>query len=109
MIRKFVLPVLALFGVLFAIYTVVEGQKQLPPAPPVAQPADAPYEAKVAGAGIVESASENIAISTPVPGLVTDVMVAVGSDVKKGDELFRLDARDLRAELAVRQAALNSA
>lgn len=109
MIRKYVLPVLALFGILFAVYTVVNGQKQLPPAPPVAEPADAPYEAKVAGAGIVESASENIAISTPVPGLVTDVKVAIGSDVKQGDELFRLDARDLQAELLVRQAALESA
>lgn len=109
MIRKYVLPILALFGVAFAVFTVVNGQKQLPPAPPVAQPADAPYEAKVAGAGIVESASENIAISTPVPGLVTDVKVAVGSDVKQGDELFRLDTRDMQAELLVRKAALESA
>jgi multidrug efflux pump subunit AcrA (membrane-fusion protein) len=109
MIRKFILPLLALCGVLFAVYTVIAGQRQLPPAPPVAQPANAPYDNKVAGAGIVETASENIAISTPVSGLVTDVKVVVGSDVKQGDELFRLDTRDLQAELAVRQAALASA
>jgi HlyD family secretion protein len=109
MIRKYVLPLIALCGVIFAIFTVVNGQKQLPPAQPVAQPADAPYETKVAGAGIVETAAENIAISTPVSGLVMDVKVRVGSDVKQGSELFRLDDRDLQAELAVRQAALGSA
>src|SRR5215217_4912898 len=109
MIRKYVLPIVALCGVLFAVFTVVNGQKQLPPAPPVAQPANAPYEAKVAGAGIVETASENIAISTPVSGLVTEVKVRVGSDVKQGEELFRLDTRDLQADLAVRQSALESA
>jgi multidrug efflux pump subunit AcrA (membrane-fusion protein) len=109
MIRKFLLPIAALCGVLFAVYTVVSGQKQLPPAPPVAEPASVPYDAKVAGAGIIETASENIAISTPVPGLVTDVKVRVGSDVKQGDPLFQLDARDLEAELVVRTAALRSA
>ncbi|HZZ42920.1 MAG TPA: biotin/lipoyl-binding protein [Tepidisphaeraceae bacterium] len=109
MIRKYLLPLLALCGVIFAIFTVVDGQKQLPPAQPVAQPAKAPFEEKVAGAGIVETASENIAISTPVSGLVTDVKVKIGSDVKQGEELFRLDDRDLQGELAVRTAALESA
>lgn len=109
MIRKYVLPLVALCGVIFAIYTVVNGQKQLPPAQPVAQPANAPYASKVAGAGIIEALNENVAISTPISGLVTDVKVKVGSDVKAGDELFHLETRDLEAELAVRQAELESA
>ena len=45
----------------------------------MAEPARAPYDAYVAGAGLVEASTENIGISTPVPGLVTQVRVKVGA------------------------------
>ncbi len=44
-----------------------------------------------------------------VPGIVVEVMVKVGQQVKAGDPLFRLDDRELKAELAVRQAMLADA
>ncbi len=109
MIRKYVLPVIAMFGVIFAVYSVVTGQRQLPPAQPVTEPAQPQFDSYVAGAGIVEASTENIAVGTLVPGVVTEIFVKIGDSVKAGAPLFRIDDRDLRAELAVRQAAVLSA
>jgi multidrug resistance efflux pump len=75
----------------------------------VTQPPPAPYASYVAGAGLVEAATENIAIGTGVGGTVTDVFVKVGDRVKAGDPLFRVRDKTLRAELASQQAALRTA
>ena len=109
MVRKFFLPALAMLGVLFAVYSVVTGQREVPPAQPVTQPAQPQFHSYVAGAGIVEASTENIAVGTFVPGVVTEVFVKVGDHVKAGAPLFKVDDRDLQAELAVRKAALESA
>jgi HlyD family secretion protein len=106
MIRKYVLPFLAVAGVAFALWTVVTSSQPIPAAPPVALPSQAPFASFVAGAGIVEASTENIAIGTPVSGVVTEIFVTVGRAVTAGDPLFKLDDRNLRAELAVRQTAL---
>jgi outer membrane protein TolC len=55
MIRKYVLPVLAIAGAAFAVATVVRGNQPKPIAEPMAQPARAPFEVFVAGAGIIEA------------------------------------------------------
>jgi HlyD family secretion protein len=109
MFRTYVLPVISVFGIVFAMYVVAKGSKATVPAEPVATPSAAPFSAYIAGAGIVEASSENIQIGTPVAGIVTEIPVAVGSDVKKGDPLFQIDNRELQAELKVKQAALESA
>ena len=108
MIRKYLLPVLSIAGVIFAIYSVVASNKPAPIAPPVVEPARAPFTSYIAGAGIIEAGTENIAIGTPVSGIVLNVPAKVGSKVKIGDPLFRLDDRDLRAELSIKKAALRT-
>jgi HlyD family secretion protein len=109
MIRKLILPVLALAGVLLSWRVVKMTNEPTPIAQPVVEPSLAPYRWPIAGAGIVEAASENIAIGTVVAGVVTDVFVKVGDTVMARDALFHIDDRDLQAELVVRQAALESA
>jgi RND family efflux transporter MFP subunit len=109
MIRKFVLPVLAVVGLGVAIFTVVSGSKATIPAPPVADPAQSPYRAFVAGSGIVEASTENIAIGTQLPGIVSKIYVQIGSQVKAGDPLFTIDDRAQRAELATRSASVQVA
>jgi HlyD family secretion protein len=106
MIRKYLLPLLAAAGIAFAIWTVVTSSKPIPAAPPVAQPSEAPFASFVAGAGIIEASTENIAVGTPTARVVTDVHVTVGSVVQQGDPLFKLDDRHLQAELQVRKTAL---
>ena len=108
MISRYVLPLLALTGMLFALHMVGIASKPAPVAPPVAEPAPAPFRSYIAGAGIIEASTQNVAIGTPLPGIVTRVFVQVGSPVKAEAPLFRLDDRDLQAELAVRRAALQT-
>jgi len=106
---KYTLPILAAAGFLFAAYTVVNSNKPIPVAPAVAPPASAPFKSFIAGAGIVEAKSQNIAIGTPLSGIVKTVAVKVGDKVKAGAPLFYLDDRDTRAELAVKLADLAKA
>ena len=89
-------------------YLAQAGEK-MPELPPPVQPAENPFPNTVAGAGMVEPQTENISVGSPVPGIVVEVPVKVGQKVKAGDPLFRLDDRELKAELAVRKAALADA
>jgi HlyD family secretion protein len=109
MFRKIFLPALAVLGVAFAIYTVKAGNKPVPVSKPVAEPALAPFRSYVAGSGLIEASTENIAVGTHVAGVVTNVQAKVGDTVKAGAPLFQIDDRDLRAQLAVREASLLSA
>jgi len=87
----------------------VSGSKSIPPSPPVVDPGAPPFQSSVAGAGIVEANTENIAIGTLVAGVVSEIYVSVGSDVKAREPLFKIDDRDLQAQLAIRQTALRVA
>ncbi|HEY8160539.1 MAG TPA: HlyD family efflux transporter periplasmic adaptor subunit [Methylobacter sp.] len=106
---KYTLPVLAAAGFIFAAYTVVSSNKPIPVAPAVAAPASAPFKSFIAGSGIVEAKSRNIAIGTPLSEIVKTVAVKVGDKVKAGAPLFYLDDRATRAELAVKIADLAKA
>jgi multidrug resistance efflux pump len=107
-IRSIVIPVLALAGVGLAAYTAVRSNQPVVPAQPVAPPAVSPFAGQVAGAGIVEASTQNIAIGTNVPGVVTRVFVKVGDVVVAGTPLFAIDDRSLKAELMQREADLLS-
>jgi RND family efflux transporter MFP subunit len=102
MIRKYVLPVLAVLGVLLAIWTVKQGAKPVIPSKPVADPPKVAFANKISGAGIVEANTRNISIGTHIPGIVARVYVKVAQRVKDGDPLFLIDDRARRADLAVR-------
>src|SRR4051794_14656628 len=105
MFNKYVLPLLAIGGVAFAVfYTVVQARQSTERVSPVIPPPSRPpIKTKViAGAGLIEAQKENIPIGTNVPGVVWEVFVKKGDYVKKGDSLFRIDGRDLEAQLKVR-------
>ncbi len=109
MIRTLLIPLLAIIGVVFGVYMVVKASKPPAPVAPVAEPPRAPYTSFVAGAGLIEASTENIALGSQVNGVVREVVVAVGQQVKAGDVLFRIDDREQVATLAARQAALHVA
>lgn len=109
MIRKYVLPLLAVAGVALAAWTAAMGARPVPAAAPVSEPSRAPFESYLSGAGLVEASSENIEASSAVPGLVVEVFAGTGQAVAAGQPLLRLDDRDLRAELEVRRANLDAA
>lgn len=108
-LRALILPAAAVAGLGFGLKTVAD-QSKVPPAPPLFRAAPTnPYFATVAGAGIIEARYENVAIGSPLSGIVAEVYVAVGSRVEKGDPLFRLDDRAQRADQALRRTTLEAA
>src|SRR5882724_9506352 len=106
--RKLILPLLAVIAFTFMSIHIARAQRDIPPQQPPLDPSRSPYNATLAGAGIVEARSENIAVGAHLPGVVTDVLVQVGQRVQKGESLFLIDARQQQAELASRQAQLES-
>ena len=109
MIRRFLIPLIALAGGAYAIVTVAAGSQPAPVAKPVSDPSRPPFETYIAGSGILEAVGQNVAIGSPLPRLALEVSVKVGDEVDAGAPLFRLDDRDLKAESQVRRAALQSA
>jgi HlyD family secretion protein len=75
------------------------------PPPPVSPP-QKPYEKTVAATGILEALSENVSIGVPMPGLVTEMLVQVNDSVKAGQALFKLDDRELQAQLISQRASV---
>ncbi|MEX2316557.1 MAG: efflux RND transporter periplasmic adaptor subunit [Pirellulales bacterium] len=104
MITKIGLPLLAIGLIAFALNFLLNAQTRLPEVPPPIAPAENPFENTVAGAGIVEPETENISLGSPVAGIVVEVLARVGQRVSKGDALFRIDDRQLNAQLAVKEA-----
>jgi RND family efflux transporter MFP subunit len=112
----FVLPIFALLALSFAVFSVwrlrpIRTPSSPPQAPPTANLGIEAADLKktVAGVGLVEANSENIALSVPVPGWVTAVFAHAGDKIETGEKLFSLDDRDLKVELEVRRAQLAQA
>jgi multidrug resistance efflux pump len=67
-----------------------------------------PFKSYISGLGIVESSSENILIGTPVNRIIDKVLVKVGTKVKSGEVLFRLEDRDMEADLFSKEVEYES-
>lgn len=109
MTRKYLLPVLALLGVAAAVAMVLDGNRTPPATKAVFQPAEAPFASAIFGPGIVEASTQNISIGTPVSGIVMDVYVKWGDRIKRGEPLFKVDTRDLDAQLIPAKAKVDEA
>jgi RND family efflux transporter MFP subunit len=109
MLRKYLLPFLALIGICLGVFIAARANRTLPPAPAVSAAPQPPYRAFVAGAGIIEANTENISIGTQLAGIVSKIYVQIGSQVKTGDPLFTIDDRAQRAFVAVKTAAVKVA
>jgi multidrug resistance efflux pump len=108
-----ILPVIAVIGLALAAFLI---WRELPnraleepeeaPARATGALADAP---RVAGAGVVEPSSEVLELGTSLSGLVTAVLVRPGDYVSRGQPLFRVDDRDVRARLLEAEANIREA
>ncbi|MFO0423628.1 MAG: HlyD family secretion protein, partial [Planctomycetia bacterium] len=108
-LTQFVLPLVALSLLGFAGWYVWRNRVVVQTPPPPIEPARSPFATTLAAAGVVEAQTENIAVGSATPGVVTAVLVKVGDDVQPGAPLFRLDDRQLQGELAVTRAAVAQA
>lgn len=84
----------------------MNGSQPVPASPAASEPPEAPFRSFIAGAGIIEAESRNIAIGAPLSGIVKTLSVKVGDTVKAHDSLFSLDDREILAALGVRRADL---
>lgn len=106
MLTKYGVPVFALAALIFAGVSVTRMRPVEAKVEPYVKPPSAGFARKVGAVGLVEASSENIQVSLPVSGLVTEVFVKAGDRVARGQRLFALDSRDLRAELSLRESSL---
>jgi multidrug resistance efflux pump len=109
---RVVLPVVALAMAGLGFYHVGQASQTAPAASPPQPPPRSPYEHSIAASGVVEARTENIALGAALSGLVLEVYVPsdrVGTHVKAGQPLFRVDDRHLKAQLKVAEAQLASA
>lgn len=107
------LPILAVIGLIVAVFFIAgrlpdrelgEPEREPPRATGALANAD-----RVAGSGVVEPSSEVIQIGTALSGLVTDLRVQPGDYVAKGQPLFTVDTRAIRAQLQQSDAAIGEA
>jgi RND family efflux transporter MFP subunit len=113
--RQLLLPAAAVIGLGIAVLVVMQDrQGRQVPAPgvangPLTAAVQAPFASHVVGTGVVEAGTGNIAVGTPVSGIVAAVAVRWGEHVEPGAILFRLDDRDLRAQLPLATARAQEA
>lgn len=101
--------VLAVVGLAIGVYAVSTSKDPTPDLPLAREASVNPFAKGVAALGIVEPAGRNVGVVAPEAGLVVEVFVDVGDSVAKGRPLFRLDERQLRADLVRAEAALGAA
>ena len=106
-LTQYLLPLVAMAMLGFAGWYVAYTRPITNNPPPPIMPARSPYADTLAAAGIVEAQTENISVGSATPGVVVQVFVKVGDDVKAGQPLFRLDDRQLQGELAVKRATVS--
>jgi len=107
--RKWLLPVLAIVGFLLALGMAVQGEQTAEVSTSKIDLPNVPFKSFVAGEGIVEANTGNIAIGTPVAGIVTAIYVKWGDEVTAGTPLFMIDDRDARGRLLVVEAQVKEA
>ncbi len=101
-----ILIFVAVAGSVAAVKLVVEARKSIEPAKPVALPPSPPFVDAIGGRGIIESIDENVRVAPAVAGLVTEVPVRVGQNVKAGDILMRQDVREADAMVGAQEAEI---
>src|SRR5262245_20362361 len=97
--RSAIVPIVSLALLCVAGYHVAHNSQAKPPLTAPITPSRNAWSAAIAGSGMVEPCTENISVGTHVAGVVQEVLVKVGQPVRFGDPLFRIDERQLRAEL----------
>jgi HlyD family secretion protein len=103
------IPLLAVAMIGFAALSIASKYRpRSVTAPPIAAPTH-PYDNDVAGTGIVEPASEVIALAIERGGVVTRVDVVAGDYVRAGQPLFSIDARNYQASVAQDEASVAAA
>jgi multidrug efflux pump subunit AcrA (membrane-fusion protein) len=107
--KRWIIPLIAAFALILGIISVLRSQPRREASTPPVQPPASAFAHNVAAVGLVETSTENIAIGSHLPGVVEKVFVTVGDSVKAGAPLFKIDDRNLLAQLVQAEAAEHAA
>lgn len=107
--KRFIFPLIGVVAAAWAAFSIARTYPRRERTDPPSPPPVSDYSRTVAAVGIVEASTENISIGTPLNGVVARVFVTAGQPAKRGDPLFEIDTRHLRADLVVRLEALGLA
>jgi HlyD family secretion protein len=99
----FIVAILGVYGIFRVSNTIKSADSTIPQAPPQPPPAR-PYDHMIAANGIIESFEENVIISAPMAGMVSEVPVRIGQTLRKGEILFVIDHRDIEAQAITAEA-----
>lgn len=101
-VTRVAIPLIAAAGIVYAVaFSTLSAEREPPPPNQLAMPAESGFAATVAGSGLIEANTRNIAVGSFLSGIVAEVPVVEGQEVAKGEPLFILDRRAAAAELAV--------
>lgn len=107
--KRWIIPVIAAFALTLGIISVLRTQPRREATTPPVQPPASAFAHNVAAVGLVETSTENITVGSHLPGVVEKVFVTVGDPVKAGAPLFKIDDRNLQAQLVQAEAAEQAA
>lgn len=99
----YIVLILTFLSSLLIVFYFVDGRKEPTLTTKEIQAESPPFLAYISGTGVVESASGNILISSPLIRTVEKINVAVNKPVNKGEVLFQLYNKDLKANLRIKQ------
>src|SRR6516162_6843415 len=106
MVRASLFTALAVLGASAGLWMALDANAPSQSMEAASEPARPPFQEYLAGAGIIEASTQNIAVATPRSGVIDAVPVRVGQRVEKGDVLFALDSRQQVLDLEVKRATL---
>ena len=107
--RKYLPIIVALVGVAIAAVVIVQDDQAAPVVSVFGPVEIPPFSSYVEGTGIIEASTGNIAIGTPVPGIVAQINVTWGQQVEARTPLFSIDDTDVKAQLLPAHAAVMQA
>jgi len=107
--RIYLFSALAIIGFAIAIGVIVYSRKPEKVTTRDISTFQPPFASYIAASGIVESTTGNITIGTSVSGIVKQIYVQIGDHVKAGDPLFKIDDRELRAQMMTADAKVKEA
>jgi HlyD family secretion protein len=109
MARKYLLPLFTVAGFSIAVAMVIQGDQTPQVRAAASSSPDVPFVSYVAGTGLTEAMTGDIAIGTPVSGVVSVIGVTWGEKVASGAPLFKIDDRDVEAQLLPAAAKVKEA
>lgn len=110
--RNQIIIAIAIVGLIAGLLSAyLSGQRKMPQ-PPVFEPASNPYAQGIYSTGIIESyqfTGENINLYPEVAGVITQILVSEGQDVKQGEPLLTMDDSVQRATVEQQRAQAEAA